>query len=203
MARVDVRRLDHVTGRSPASSDEILVDRFLAGEEAAFTQLVDRHSDRLYGFLRFVLRIDRAEADDLAQDTFIEAYRALSSFAKRSTFRTWLYGVARNVWRHHRRGSRCFPRHDVDETVLLDIPDGRLDPFEALEQTRRQECVQRAIERLAPDHRAVIFLRDIETLSYEEIAHLLDVPVGTVRSRLHNARVKLARDLERSAARNP
>lgn len=178
-----------------AESDEALVARAVLGDDGAFTVLVDRHRDRVFQFLRFTLLGDRAEAEDAAQETFLQVHRALRSFQGRSSFRTWLYGVARNVSRHC--GSPAARRADAqaDEEALLDVPDHSPDPLARLEQLQIQHAVRDAIDTLSPFHRAVVFLRDIDGRSYEEIAAALGVPVGTVRSRLHNARARLAERL--------
>lgn len=179
-------------------SDEILTARAAQGDEGAFGALVARHQDRLLGFLRFTLRCDLTEAEDAAQETFIQAHRALPSFQGRSSFRTWLFGVAKNVSRH-RESSRGGWGNDarVMEEALLDLPDRQPDPLAQIEQQRLQSAVRDAIDSLSPFHRSVIFLRDIDGLSYDDIAEALGVPVGTVRSRLHNARTRLAERLDR------
>jgi len=175
-----------------AASDESLVARAVVGDERAFTALVDRHQDRLFRFLRFALQVERAEAEDLAQEIFIQVHRALPSFEGRSRFQTWLFGIAKNICR--RRGSHpCWsPDAQADDGALLDVPDQQLDPLAMLERHQVQNVVRGAIDSLSPLHRAVVFLRDIDGLTYDEIAQALDLPVGTVRSRLHNARARLA-----------
>jgi len=178
-----------------AESDEVLVARAVRGEERAFSVLVDRHQDRLFRFLRFALQGDRAQAEDAVQETFIQVHRALASFQGRSSFRTWLFGVARNVSRHCGSPDAWGVSGRVSDEALLDLPDGQPDPLARVEQRQIQDAVRDAIRALSPLHRAVVFLRDIDGLSYDEIAEALGVPVGTVRSRLHNARATLAERL--------
>jgi RNA polymerase sigma-70 factor (ECF subfamily) len=176
-------------------ADARLVDLFVSGNDAAFATLIDRHKDRLYRFVRFVLVTPHADAEDLTQEIFIEAYRALPSFERRSSFRTWLYAIARNVTRHHRRRPVWDGPAADDDEALIGVPDGRPDPLAALEHKRVQRAVRAAINTLSPHHRAAIFMREIDGLSYHEIAEALHVPVGTVRSRLHNARALLVHRL--------
>jgi RNA polymerase sigma-70 factor (ECF subfamily) len=175
-------------------SDTELVAQFLAGEEAAFTALVHRHGPRLHEFLRFVLGPRRDEAEDVAQDVFVQAFRSLASFRGQSSFRTWLYGIAKNVCRSRLSETRWTGHADSD-AVLLELPDDALDPLGTLEREDLRVAVHTAIEELSPVHRSIVFLREIEGLAYDDIALALQVPIGTVRSRVHNARARLAMHL--------
>jgi RNA polymerase sigma-70 factor (ECF subfamily) len=135
----------------------------------------------------------------VAQDVFLQVHRRARSFEGRSAFKTWLFGVALNVCRDHIRRERRVVRTSAveagDDKALALLPSESLDPLEFLERTERDALIRSAIERLTPTQRTVLQLRDLEDMTYDEIAHVLAVPVGTVRSRLHNARAALAQAL--------
>jgi len=135
----------------------------------------------------------------VAQDVFLQVHRRARSFEGRSAFNTWLFGVALNVCRDHIRRERRVVRTSAveagDDKALALLPSESLDPLEFLERTERDALIRSAIERLTPTQRTVLQLRDLEDMTYDEIAHVLAVPVGTVRSRLHNARAALAQAL--------
>ena len=169
------------------AEDELLVDRFLAGDRAAFDTLVRRYQDPVYRFVTWSIDDD---ADDVAQDVFVEVYRSLATWRRRSTFRTWLYGVARNVCRRHvrRRAARGHVHGEID---VEDLP-GASDPALRAAQSDANALLLAAIARLPADQRVTLMLRAWEGLRYDEIAAATDVPLGTVRSRLHTARRTLA-----------
>lgn len=171
-------------------TDELLVRQFQRGEEAAFDELLERHRARIYGL---VCRLAGAsEAEDLAQDVFVAAYRSLRSFRGEATFGTWLYRIAVHTCSHHLRRRR-------PEALELDEaePDQRRegDPLARAMQRELQSEVRRAIDSLPYKLRVVIVLRDIHEMSYEEIAAVVGCPIGTVRSRLHYATQRLATEL--------
>jgi len=183
-------------------SDERLVAQAQRGDSAAFGLLVDRHQDALYnGICRLVSR--REDAEDLAQDTFVKAFRNIGGFQGRSSFYTWLYSIALNVVISHRRKvgvRRRVPHLSLseggDHEGSRDVPD-RHDPPDATSE--RRELVGRlreAIAELDDDYRTIVVLRDIEGFDYEAIAGLLDCPQGTVKSRLHRARLELRAKLK-------
>ena len=178
------------------SSDEELARRLAAGDAGAFDELLSRHRDALFRFARWSLGAARDEAEDATQDVLIEIYRSLPRFEGRSRLRTWMFGIARNVCRQRRRTWRrasSNPAGGVESTdSIRDLPDGSVDLDGALERREIQEAVALAIEGLRPEHRSAVLLRDVEGLSYEEIAEVLGIPLGTVRSRLHNGRLALA-----------
>jgi RNA polymerase sigma-70 factor (ECF subfamily) len=129
--------------------------------------------------------------EDVAQDVFVQVHRASRSFAGRSSFKTWLYGIALNLCRDQRRRELTEPESrtiDGDRDGVLDtLPDASLDPLQQLQREELAVLVRVAVAQLNPAQRIVLQLRDGEDLSYDEIARVLAVPVGTVRSRLHNA----------------
>lgn len=183
------------------ASDEELIDRFVHGESAAFAELLERYRDKVFQFACWTLGSgrDRSEAEDATQEVFLQLFRSARSFRHRSKFRTWLYSLARNVCRQHAAKLRRRPftpwREDAEEDPVLEIPDGQPGPLDQIEEEERHRLLRAAVEGLPPHHRGVLLLRDWEDLSYEEIAEVMQVPVGTVRSRLFHARAALARQL--------
>jgi RNA polymerase sigma-70 factor (ECF subfamily) len=180
-------------------SDEALFREYAAGDERAFVRLLDRYRSRVAHLVRYSLGPRSLWVEDVAQDVFVQVHRAARSFQGRSSFKTWLYGIAINSCRDHRRRQRTSPESrtldEEDDGTLAAIPADSLDPLQTLERDELAALVRAAIAGLSPAHRIVLQLRDGEDMSYDEIAHALGVQVGTVRSRLHNARVALARRL--------
>lgn len=173
------------------ATDRELRLAFCAGDRGAFDALARRHRDALLRFVRWQLGAAHQDAEDVTQDVLVEIYRALPRFEARSRLRTWMFGVARNVCLRHRR-NQVMPCPSVGDDILRNLPDPHVDLFAGLAQRQVQAQVQAAIAGLGPTQRVVLLLREIEGLSYQEIATTLDLPVGTVRSRLHNARAALA-----------
>lgn len=179
------------------TDDRRLIAECLAGNTPAFGTLVRRYQDRLYNA---VLRVvDNGEdAGDVVQDAFLNAYQSLNSFKGDSEFFTWLYRIAFNAAISLRRKRKAVLSIDgADEEKGIGEP---VDPSEysrpgsTLERSEEDALLIAALGRLSPEHRVVLVLKDLEGQKYEEIAEVLDVPVGTVRSRLHRARLEL-RDL--------
>jgi RNA polymerase sigma-70 factor (ECF subfamily) len=175
--------------------DARLIDEALSGTSAAFGELVVRYQDRLFSMLVQVVG-SRDDAYDLVQDAFVQAFLKLESFQRQSAFYTWLYRIAMNLAISRRRRQR--PIGSLDETrhATGDEPLGRDDPPTArLEQQERGAQVQQALAALSEEHRAILVLREIDGCCYETIAEMLELPVGTVRSRLHRARMQLREQL--------
>jgi RNA polymerase sigma-70 factor, ECF subfamily len=166
--------------------DAFLVTRFQRGDESAFDELVERHRRRIYSL---VCRLaSPAEADDLAQDVFIAAYRTLPRFRGEAAFSTWLYRIAVHVCSHYVRKRRL----DLTELDETQPDDNRFrDPEQSAISGELQDRVREAIESLPYKLRVVVVLRDLHGLSYDEIAQIVGCPIGTVRSRLHYATQKL------------
>ena len=174
-------------------NDQQLVERVQKGDKSAFDLLVLKYQHRV---LKLVSRFvnDAAEAQDVAQDAFLKAYRALPSFRGDSAFYTWLYRIAINTAKNTLVSNR---RRPVDFDLDLQDPDQydrhaklkEIDTPEGVLLTEEiRQVVERAMEQLPEDLRTAIVLREIEGLSYEEIAEAMDCPVGTVRSRIFRAR---------------
>ncbi len=195
--------------RTVPSAEEQFLERLRAGEAAAFNRLVEERHGDIYALL-YRLTEDPEEARDLTQETFLQAFRHLASFRGDADLRTWLYRIAvnqaRNRWRWWKRRRR-------DRTISLDAPvsddidsplsaglagDEGLDPERQALARERELALHAALKSLSRPYREVIVLRDIEGLSYEEVADTLDLNVGTVKSRLSRGRNELRRRLEGS-----
>ena len=188
------------------SPEAALVRRCAAGEEAAYAELVAEHQ-RMVVQLAMNLLGDRDEALDLSQEVFLKVFRTIQRFRGHSSLRTWIYRIAVNQARNRHRFWRR--RHRADQ-VSLDahlaahgefLSSGQLWPDRLLAQKELAERLQLALERLPFDQRTAIVLREIDGLSYDEIAYSLGVAVGTVKSRLTRARQALRLELreERTA----
>jgi RNA polymerase sigma-70 factor (ECF subfamily) len=173
------------------NDDAQLIEQTLAGQSAAFGQLVRKYQDRLYNTLLHV--VGHAEdARDVVQDAFVQAFVKLDSFQRSSAFYTWLYRIAFNVAvSHHRRRRVASSVEQLREQSGAEPLDGGDDPHTQLERAERCRQVRQALGELSEEHRAILVLREIDGCCYETIAEILDIPVGTVRSRLHRARLQL------------
>jgi RNA polymerase sigma-70 factor (ECF subfamily) len=183
---------------SPAFKDldeTALIERCRAGDVAAFEPLVEKYRQRVWRLAFQVLR-DREEAWDCAQDAFVRAFQSLGSFRGQSAFYTWLFRIAMNVATDRLRsrgaqarafGTQAIPAEEWERTA----PDPEARPDQAAIGVERRERISQALDTLPPNARAIIMLSDVEGLSYREIATVLNCPIGTVMSRLHNARKRL------------
>jgi RNA polymerase sigma-70 factor (ECF subfamily) len=181
-------------------ADSLLVERCLAGEDSAWEELVKTHTRRVYAICYRFTGTDGA-AQDLTQDVFLRVFRTLASFrAGEGSFSVWLTRLTRNLLIDHYRRNRLERATDSidDQLPLLEErsamgsrPEGMVAGREA------SELLQAALQKLSPDLRETVILRDIEELEYREIAQALNVPEGTVKSRLNRGRAELARLLKR------
>lgn len=180
------------------TDDYSLVAACRSGNAEAFGILVKRYQDRLFPtILRLTGNAD--DALDLLQDTFFRAYQKLGKFRGRSSFYTWLYRIAVNLALSDRRKRRTSGHTShFDGGRDLDPPDDSdlAIPSGALERAETHAEVQAALNALLPDHRAVVVMKEFDGFRYEEIAEILNIPVGTVRSRLHRARAELRHQLK-------
>jgi RNA polymerase sigma-70 factor (ECF subfamily) len=181
--------------------DRDLIARAGDGDIRAFEELVQRHQRRAntvaYGIVR-----SAEDAREVTQDAFLRVHRHLKDFEGGASFSTWLYRIVYNLSIDLiRRRSPGRAVEFEDHTDLTGAPDewlparGELDPFAALDRTRLVEAMQRCLDELPPHHRTAIVLREVEGLSYEEIAEAMEVPKGTVMSRLFHARRKMQKML--------
>jgi RNA polymerase sigma-70 factor (ECF subfamily) len=172
-----------------------MIGQTLAGQTAAFGQLVEKYQDRLFNTLLHV--VDNAEdAKDVVQEAFVQAFLKLETFQGASAFYTWLYRIAFNLAATHRRRRMAMR---TAEQASLDASRGRPPedgPSGRVERDERVRQVRQAIAALGEEHRVVVVLREIDGCCYEEIAEILDLPIGTVRSRLHRARLQLREELK-------
>ena len=186
--------------------DETLVAKAATGNREAFDELVRRYQSRMYQLIRILTSGD-ADAEDLVQDTFVRAYRAVGRFRGDSTFRTWLHRIAVNVVRTHaaRQSSRSdrrplrYARGASPDTECGDEPSeiARVASDEDLENdVVRRRMIDQALARLPPDVRLLITLRDVQGLEYREISLITGLPIGTVESRLFRGRRRLRPMLE-------
>ena len=183
-----------VAEATPGDSAEF-VSRLRAGDRGAFEELVRTHQHRIYALALRMLG-NAAEAQDVAQEAFLRAHRGLAEFRGEARLSTWLYAIASRLCLNRLAGSeRRLTRHG--EETLTRLPDGRPGPDQTLERGEIEEALHRAIGELAEERRIVVILRDVEGLAYEDIAEALELPIGTVRSRLHRARLDLKEKLER------
>ena len=183
------------------ATDQLLVERVQQGDKSAYDVLVLKYQHKIIKLIMRYVR-DPAEAMDVAQEAFLKAYRALPSFRGDSAFYTWLYRIAINTAKNHLVAAR---RRPLDYDLDLQDPDqyemqGRLKesdtPEGLLLSEEIRETVNKAIEQLPEDLRTAIILREIEGMSYEEIAQTMECPVGTVRSRIFRAREAIDKKLK-------
>jgi RNA polymerase sigma-70 factor, ECF subfamily len=172
-------------------SDAQLIGRTLAGEPAAFGELVLRYQDRLYNSLLRVLG-SAEDARDAVQDAFVQAFVKLDTFRGSSAFYTWLYRIALNTAMSHARRKRPHRSLDQERTECGREPvDSQPLPAARLELSERAAQVHRALAELSAEYREIIVLRELDGCKYEQIAEILALPIGTVRSRLFRARLEL------------
>jgi RNA polymerase sigma-70 factor (ECF subfamily) len=180
--------------------DAELVKRVQAGDKAAFDILVQKYQHKVVNLIsRFVS--DQAECYDIAQDSFIKAYRAIGNFRGDSQFYTWLYRIAANTAKNHLASrARKSPNYtvDVEDAEHFEGEAGLKEyttPENLLLSQEIEETVFKAIDDLPDDLKSAITLRELEGLSYEEIAEVMDCPIGTVRSRIFRARDAIDKEL--------
>ena len=182
-----------------------LLRRLRDRDERAFRELVDEHRDRVFNITYRMLG-NRAEAEDVAQEVFIAVFKTIDSFREESKFSTWLYRVTVNHCKN--RIKYLARRHDrdkdeLDETsqqtngAVTGMPVRAAQPDKALASAQMEKLLQEAIASLEDDQRAVVILRDVEDLSIEEICEITGLPDGTVKSRLHRARLVLRKKMQR------
>lgn len=186
------------TPGSPSDSIDALIQRCLAGEQSAWEQIVRQHWRKVFNIAyKFTGKHD--EAEDLTQDVFLKIFKSLNTFDRRANFQTWLVSVSRNLCIDHYRSVR-----KERETIDRDVDAGNLSPVAqttspvaALEHRDRVELLKTALAKLPPALRQAVLLRDIQELSYQEIAERQHLPEGTVKSRINRGRTELARQIRR------
>ena len=187
----------NIPDTQPLATDDLIV-RCLNGDQAAWEAIVRLHWRKVFNIAyKFVGRHDLAE--DLTQDVFLKLFKSLDTFDRRANFQTWLISVSRNLCIDHYRSVR-----KERETVNRDIDPAELSPaapdksaYALLEQRDRVQMLREALDKLPPTLRTAVMLRDIQEFSYQEIATQLNLPEGTVKSRINRGRTELARQIQR------
>jgi len=183
-----------------SGEDALLVKAFQKGDKKAFDELVLRHKDRIFNLCYRFLG-DYEEANDSAQEAFVKAYGSLSTFRLESAFSTWLYRIAVNTCKN-KLGSSAYkakrktvsfdnPGNPSDETLPMEMPNGAPSPLARMEEKEKMGLIQKALDSLPAEFKMVVTLRDVEGLSYEDIAEITGLNLGTVKSRIARARKDL------------
>jgi len=195
------------------TDDHTLVQRARSGDERAFRMLVERYQKKVYA-VAFGMVKDREEAMDVVQEALVKVHRSLESFKSDATFYTWLYRITVNVCIDsiRRRGALRSDSVEFDERIGHDLAEANLgavstqlesNPERAVLRRELGEKIQEALGQIPEKHRAILLLRELDGLSYEELAQVLDIPKGTVMSRLFHARAKVQRLLSESLGIEP
>jgi RNA polymerase sigma-70 factor (ECF subfamily) len=188
-----------------ATDDLILVKRVRSGDQRAFKLLVERYQRKLYAVALGMLK-DKEEALDVAQEAFVKVYKYLDHFKGDSSFYTWLYRITANICIDvlRRKSAAHGDPVELDEGSLMDTAEANIgalgsrlgtNPQKSALRKELAEKIQQALEEVPEKHRAILLLREIEGMSYEELARTLKIPKGTVMSRLFHARVKMQKIL--------
>lgn len=182
-------------------TDNEIIELCRKGDRDAFNLLMQKHQDRVFG-MAYSLLSDYEDAKDASQEVFIKVYKSISSFKGQSAFTTWLYVICRNVCndilRKRQKNGNIVLSLDDDESdnnPVKEIKSDAPSPEEQAELSETQRAVWDAINSLKLEHREILIYSDMQQLSYEEVAHILKCPVGTVKSRLNRARNALRKKL--------
>lgn len=181
----------------PHDDDVVLIARSKQGDREAFNSLVDRYSSQVYNFA-YRMTSNREDAEDIYQEAFIHAFRGIHSFRSDSAFSTWLFRIVRNVYLDEVKRRRSRPSVSLEESIetedgsiARDVEDDGPLPDEIIQTNERRRIVRRAISQLPSRQREILVLYDLHGFKYEEIADILEINVGTVKSRLNRARKSL------------
>ena len=182
---------------APMTTDAEMVEAVQAGDATAYRGLVEKYQGRIYSVIYGMVR-NREDATDLTQETFVKAFKNIKGFRAEAKFYTWVYRIGMNLTIDFIRRRKRSPIAGADETIATRDADGGIDaahtfhsPSKALERKQLYKAIMDALEQLPEAHKQVILLREVEGLSYREIADVLDIAEGTVMSRLFYARKKL------------
>ncbi len=180
-------------------TDEDLIFLFQDGEMLAFEEIVKRYKDSLMNYIYRFLG-DMSESEDIVQETFLRVFRNKRAYKKIAKFSTWIYTIAGNLAKTELRKRKKRNLYSVSEIGYDDkdfeISDETLSPESKTNTSMSEEIIQKEIQQLSPKFREVIVLRDIQELSYEEISKIIKVPLGTVKSRVNRARLRLQEKLK-------
>ncbi|MCK6622595.1 MAG: sigma-70 family RNA polymerase sigma factor [Calditrichaceae bacterium] len=180
-------------------TDEILIAQFQQGDVDAFDILVRRYKDQLLNYVyRFVG--NRIDAEDIVQETFLRVYKNKHYYKEIAKFSTWVYTIAGNLakteLRRRKRRKVFSVSNFVNDERDFDIPDMNRNPEKEVDGSIKDDFIQKAIEKLPSKFKEVILLRDVQGFAYEEISQILNIPLGTVKSRVNRGRLKLQEDLK-------
>ena len=188
----------HPSALSPDSvPTDLLVQRCLDGDQQAWNKIVNRHWRKVFNIAyKFVGKSDKAE--DLTQDIFLKIYKSLDTFDRRANFQTWLFSISRNLCIDHYRTIRR-EREVIDhrvDTAEIWHADKKRNAYGDLEHKERVALLRTALKQLAPTLRKAVIMRDLREMTYHEIAKTLNVPEGTIKSRINRGRTELTRQLK-------
>ncbi len=178
-----------------------LVEKASGGDLRSFEELVMLYQDRVFSHC-FRLTANSDDAQDLAQEVFIQAFRAIKTFRHEADFGTWLHRITVNSWLNWQRRNKKLlifsldnPVNTSNGEVIRELAAGEDSPLEAVERQELSAAVRTALDRLAPEYRTVLILREMEGYSYEEIARMLDCSLGTVKSRISRGRRDIKKEI--------
>lgn len=179
-------------------NDNKIIEQFKNGDTSVFAEIVLKYQDKIYNLCRYMLEAPQ-DAEDAAQDTFIKAYQGLRNYSPTASFYTWLYRIAVNTCLDHKRKfSLLSYLFSADNENHIDsFPSQAPSPESAYATKQSMQALQSALNHLSEKLRVVIVLSELEGLSYEEIAEVLDVSVGTVKSRIFRARDELRKNMKK------
>jgi RNA polymerase sigma-70 factor (ECF subfamily) len=174
-----------------AIEDQVLVERVLSGDNRAFEKLVEKYKKRIY-YLAYKMTRDHDSADELAQESFVKAYQALSRFKKGYSFYTWIYRICVNLSINFLKKEKNSVSTDlISDKELLRFSKNVSNQLESMITSEQAAIVKQALETIPPDQKAVFILKTYENMTYEQMAKVLNCSIGTVMSRLFRARHKL------------
>jgi RNA polymerase sigma-70 factor (ECF subfamily) len=180
-----------------SSDDLIHIDRFKQGDASAFGEIVLKYQDKIYSLCRHMLG-NAHDAEDAAQDVFLKAFQALPKFQPNASLYTWLYRIAINTCIDYKRRpiwESLFSSEEKEKSLVLDRASDAPSPERLYQSKQIDQGLHESLKKLSPKLRAVIILKEIEGLSYEEIADSLDISLGTVKSRIARAREDLKKSM--------
>lgn len=185
------------------NKDQELIARFQSNDAAAFDEIVLGYQDRIYGLCRRLLG-NTHDAEEAAQDVFLKAFRSLHKFRPEASLYTWLYRIAVNTCIDYKRKpffESLFRRTEEGDEIRIDPPSGDPSPERLYESKQLGAALWKGLAKISPKLRIALVLKEIEGLSYEEIADVLEISLGTVKSRISRAREELLQILENKATR--
>jgi RNA polymerase sigma-70 factor, ECF subfamily len=187
--------------QSMSPAEKTLIERCKKGDLGAFNELVKKYEKPVYNFA-YRLTANYDDANDIAQDAFLRMFNAIASFRGDSSFSTWLFRITMNVFLDDRKRAKAHPHSSLDDYVTLEesnitrqIEDQAPSPEELTEEKERNEILKNAIRSLPDYQRTMVVLYHTEQKSYEEISEIMEMPIGTVKSRLNRARLALKEKL--------